>query len=135
MVPNVLPAVARNPSSESGGAFRSMNAEAAGTVPEGGAICASFAVPRFCVSAVKSSAALAVAPGRETEAAHGSPSVCCDTASPEVRGQGLVDVDVGAVALTVDAVAPVPFCTVSVVPDPGDTEKDPFVGTSVGTEP
>jgi hypothetical protein len=74
-------------------------------------------------------------PGRDTDAAHGSPSVCCDTASPDVRGQGLVDVDVGAVALTVDALAPVPFWTISVVPVPGDTEKDPFVGTSVGTEP
>jgi hypothetical protein len=82
-----------------------------------------------------SSAAVVVAPGRETEAAHGRVSVCCGTASPDESGQGFVEIDVGALALTVEAVAPVPFATVRVVPVPGVTVNDPFVGVSVETDP
>jgi hypothetical protein len=135
-VPNVRVVVARIPSSASGAACLSMKAVAA-LAPLGAAIDAKDAVPSEAASEtpVISSVAVVVAPGVETDAAHGSPSVCCGTASPDVSGHGLVETDVGAVALTVDAVAPVPLATVSVVPVPGATANEPFVGVSTGTDP
>jgi hypothetical protein len=136
IVPNVRVVVARIPSSASGAACRLMKAVAA-LAPLGAATDAKDAVPSEAASEtpVMSSVAVVVAPGVETDAAHGSPSVCCGTASPDVSGHGLVETDVGAVALTVDAVAPVPFATVSVVPVPGATANEPFVGVSTGTDP
>jgi hypothetical protein len=137
IVPNVRVVVARIPSSASGAACRLMKAVAALAPLGGAAIAAKDAVPSEDASEtpVMSSMAVVVAPGVETDAAHGSPSVCCGTASPDVSGHGLVETDVGAVALTVDAVPPVPFATVSVVPVPGATANEPFVGVSTGTEP
>jgi hypothetical protein len=114
-----------------------MNTLAALTPLGGAATCAKYAVPRFELAIdtpVMSRKAVVVEPGRETDAAHGSPSACCGTASPDVSGHGLVETDVGAVALTVEAVAPVPSARVSVVPVPGVTANDPFVGVNDGTE-